>query len=259
MTARLAFEIEGYTETLYATLYGRGDIDTFRVAKSDPTTFRGILLPTSIIPPKGTIVTGLYDVLGLTGGYALTDHVMVLGGGVLPLPNRWFGASGYDASWSAAWSIGAKAAGRVNETTTIGGGYQMGMSYYDQDVTEEIESRITFNALWASAGFGTDDRRLNLTLGYAFKWHERPYEGSFQADATIVGVAYDHRISYDWKICGEAFFMRTMTFVPVTITARYFDAVQAFDVGFTVTGIPASGADASSWPIIPMISWVRRW
>ncbi|MBK6292733.1 MAG: VWA domain-containing protein [Ignavibacteria bacterium] len=259
VTTRLAFDIEGYPETLYATVYGRGAIDTFRVALSDPTTFRGILLPTAVIPPKGTFTSGVYDVLGLTGGYSITDNVMATIGGVLPLPNRWFGASGYDASWSAAWSLGAKAGFVISPDIVVGGGYQLGQSYYDQDVSEKLESKITFNALWATAGWGNDDSRLNTYLGYAFKYHTTGYEGSYNADATIFGVGYDRRLGYHWKICGEVFFMRTMTFVPITVTARYFDAVQAFEFGLTVTGIAASGAEASSWPVIPMVSWVRRW
>lgn len=259
VTTRLAFDIEGYPEVLYATLYGRGAIDTFRVALSDPTTFRGILLPTAVIPPAGTITTGVYDVLGLTGGYSITDNVMATIGGVLPLPNRWFGASGYDASWSTAWSLGAKAGFTISPDVIVGGGYQLGQSYYDQDVSEKLESKITFNALWASGGWGNDDSRLNAYLGYAFKYHTTGYEGSYNADATIFGVGYDRRLGYHWKVCGEVFFMRTMTFVPITVTARYFDDVQAFEFGFTVTGIAASGAQASSWPLIPMVSWVRRW
>ncbi|MCX6139721.1 MAG: hypothetical protein NTX15_02635 [Candidatus Kapabacteria bacterium] len=226
---------------------------------SDPTTFRSILLPTAVIPPAGTFVTGVYDVLGFTAGYSITDNVMATAGGVLPLPNRWFGASGYDASWSAAWSLGAKAGFHLLKDLIIGGGYQFGQSYYDQDVSEKLESKITFNAIWANAGWGTDDSRLNVYVGYAFKYHETAYVGSYSADATIVGAAYDYRIGYNWKLCSEVVFMRTMTFVPITLTARYFDPVQAFEFGFTVTGIPASGAAASAWPIIPMLSWVRRW
>ncbi len=259
MTARMMFEVDGINEPLYAVLYGRGLVDTFRIAKSDPTTFRGILLPTSIVPPKGTIVTGIYDVVGLTAGYSVTNNIMVLAGGVPPLSNQWFGNSDVTPAWTSAWSAGVKAGFPLDSLITVGGGYQLGSSYYDQPSTSEIDSRISFNALWASLGYGSDDHRLNVHVGYAFKYHHRPYEGSFQADATIFGIGYDYRVAYSWKVCAEAFFMRSMTFVPITFTARYFDQEQAFDIGFAVTGIPASGEPASNIPIVPMLSWVRRW
>lgn len=226
---------------------------------TDPTTFRSIMLPTAVVPKKGTITTGVYDVIGLSGGYSITDNVMLLAGGAVPIPNRWFGATGYDASWSAAWSIGGKVGYEVADHLLVGGGYQFGQSFYDQDYSSELESKITFNALWATAGYGDDDSRLNAYLGYAFKHHVTFLEGTFQADAYIVGMAYDYRISRHWKICTEAFFMRTMTFVPFTVTARYFRESDAFEVGFTYVGIPASGAKAADFPLVPMLTWVKRW
>ena len=57
----------------------------------------------------------------------------------------------------------------------------------------------------------------------------------------------------------SAAIMRTMEYAPVTITARYFDEVQAFEIGLTYIGITASGAEAASFPVVPMLSWVRRW
>lgn len=259
LSTRLAIDVKGYSEPLYATLYGIGTIDTFRVAISDPTTFRSILLPSAIVPRQGTITTSMYDVIGIVGGYSITDNVMVIVGGVPPFSNRWVGASDADASTTAAWSVGAKIGFPVTQDLTIGGGYQTGQSYYNRTSTEDLDSKITFNALWASAGWGNDDSRLNVLIGYTFKRHNTASDGSFNADATIIGVAYDQRISYHWKICGEMVFMRTMTFLPITCTARYFDDVQAFDIGFTVTGIATSGANAISWPIVPLLTWVRRW
>lgn len=226
---------------------------------TDPTTFRSIMLPTAVVPKQGTITTGVYDVIGLSGGYSVTDNIMVLVGGAVPIPNRWFGATGYDASWSAAWSIGGKYGTHLADDIVVGGGYQFGQSYYDQDYSTQLESKITFNALWATAGYGDDDSRLNAYLGYAFKHHVTYLEGTFQADAYIVGAAYDYRISRHWKICSEAFFMRTMSFVPITLTARYFREHDAFEIGLSYVGIAASGAQAADFPLVPMLTWVKRW
>ena len=152
---------------------------------TDPTTFRSILLPSAVIPEAGTITTGVYDVVGLSAGYSVTDFLMVLAGGQIPIPSRWFGAEGFSASVSGAWSIGAKAAYEIDTNLLIGGGYQYGQSYYDQDFSEQLDSKITFNALWATGGYGDDDSRLNAYLGYAFKRHQTAFEGNFDADAFI--------------------------------------------------------------------------
>lgn len=249
--------IKELEEPLQFTMTGKGGEDVYTLV--DPTTFRSIMLPTAVIPKVGTLTTGVYDVVGLSAGYVVHENVMITTGGALPLPNRWFGATGYSASLSYAYSLGIKTGFAINDKVIVGGGYQIGQSTYDQEYSEPIESRITFNALWATAGYGTDDSRLNVYLGYAFKHHVTAFEGEFQADATIVGLAYDRRISEHWKICGEAFFMRTMTFVPVTFTARYFTTNYALEAGFSVVGIPASGAAAASFPIVPMLTWVQRW
>lgn len=244
-------------EPLQFTMTGKGGEEQFTLV--DPTTFRSVMLPTAVIPPVGTITTGIYDVVGLTAGYVPHKNIMVIAGGALPLPNRWFGATGYNASLSYAYSLGVKTGFVVNDKLVVGGGYHIGQSTYDQDYSEPIESRIIFNAFYATAGYGDDDSRLNAYLGYGFKHHMTAFEGDFMADATIVGLAYDKRLSEHWKICGEAFFMRTMTFVPITITARYFEKDFALEAGFTVVGIPASGAPAASFPIVPMLTWVQRW
>lgn len=253
----LAFTVEGLDEPLIMVLSGTGIPDSG--SAMDPTTFRSILLPTSIVPKAGTITTGSYNLIGASLGASITDNIMVLGGGALPISTRWVGKTGREASTQFAWTLGAKAGFRLDETTTIGGGYQGGVSWYDQDHTpDSVDSEITFHALWGTAGFGTDDSRLNVTLGYAFKYHDVSYVPDFVANATIIGLAYDYRVSEQWKVCAEAFFMRTMSFVPVTITARYFGETYALEAGLMVTGIPASGAE-SSVPVIPMLSWVKRW
>jgi hypothetical protein len=256
-SSSLLISAKGAAQDLEVTLHGEG-VDTI-IRLMDPTTFRSIILPSAVIPPPGTITTGVYDILGLQAGVSVHENVMILAGGTLPFSNAWFGAEEDRASFSTAYSIGAKSGFTVSEQWIVGGGYQFGQSVYDKESTPEFESRITYNAIWTTAGYGDDDSRINAYLGYAFKHHVTAYEGTFDADATIVGLAGDYRIAEQWKICGEGFFMRTMTFVPITLTARYFTKWYALEAGLTITAIPASGATSSGTPVIPMLSWVARW
>ena len=244
-------------DPVVATIIGHAD--TLLGTATDPTTFRTIALPSSIIPPAGTVTTGVYDVLGLQAGYSVTDNIMLIAGGVPPLRKSWLGADDPSETQAYAYSIGAKVGARIDSLWTIAGGYQWGQSTYDQLAFDGVESRITFNALYATIGFGTDDSRATLYFGYAFKRHATTTQGTFDADATILAAGYDYRIARRWKLCSEIVFMRTMTFVPVTITARYFGETYALEAGVTILAIPASGASSTSPPIVPMLTWVKRW
>lgn len=258
--ALVEFVVDEINEPITATLFVRADsLHPRSWSGADPTTFRSIMLPTAVVPEEGTFTTGVYDVLGLSASYSVTDNIAVLIGGALPLFNRWFGATGYDASWSTAWSVGAKAGFELGRDWIIGGGYQFGQSFYDQDITPKLESKITFNALWSTVGYGTDDSRLNFYAGYAFKDHVTASDGQFRADAYLVGLAYDYRIAERWKVCGEVFYMRTMTFIPITITARYFRESDAFEIGASYVGLKENGSQSGGWPLVPMLTWVKRW
>jgi len=245
-------------DPVVVTIIGHGDTLS-GPSYTDPTTFRTIALPSSIIPPAGTITTGVYDVVGLQAGYSITDNVMLIGGGVPPLRKTWLGGDAADESQAFAYSIGIKGGYRIDSLWTLAGGYQWGQSRYDLLATDGVDSRITFNALYATVGFGNDDSRATLYLGYAFKKHTTIEQGIFDADATIFGGGFDYRIARRWKLCSEIVFMRTMTFVPVTITARYFGETYALEAGVTILAIPASGASSASPPLVPMLSWVKRW
>lgn len=240
------------------TIIGHGDT-LIGPDYTDPTTFRTIALPSSIVPPAGTVTTGVYDLVGIQAGYSITDNVMVLAGGVPPLRSSWIGASDEEATQALAYSVGLKAGFRIDDQWTVAGGYQWGQSTYDRLATTGTESRITFNALYATVGFGDDDSRASLYIGYAFKRHVTMFPGTFDADATIIAGGYDFRIARRWKLCSEVVFMRTMTFVPVTLTARYFGETFALEAGVAVLAIPAGGSASTSPPLVPMVSWVKRW
>ena len=275
ISSKIEIRVKGMAEPVIATIRGAGIRqpviqieplaieDTLPIAPppqlADPTTFRSILLPSAVVPKAGTVTTGVYDVVGLMAGYSVTDNIAILAGGVLPIPNRWFGAKGYNASVGSAWFIGAKGGYELDSSWVVGGGLNMGQSYYDQDITPALESKITFQSFWFTGGYGDDDSRLNATFGYAFKNHQTTAEGTFDADAFLYGLAYDYRVAYNWKVCVEGFFMRTMDFVPITVTARYFTERDAFEAGFSFVGIQASGKPEAEFPLVPMLSWVRRW
>lgn len=254
----IEFLVDGVDQPITVMLFGRGVEPT--TAWHDPTTFRSIILPTAVVPPAGTITLGVYDAAGYALTASLTNNIAVLVGGTVPFSNQWIGVDESAASTQLAWSAGAKCGWNLDTNLIIGGGLQHGMSHYDRIGTPElVESRITFTAAWATLGVGTDDSRLNLYAGYAFKDHNTAFTGRFNADATIMGLAYDARIARSWKICSEAFFMRTLPFVPITVTARYFGESYALEAGVTCIAIPASGQPAPSLPIVPMLTFVKRW
>ncbi|MCO6465517.1 MAG: VWA domain-containing protein [Bradyrhizobiaceae bacterium] len=256
---QVEFLVNGFDDPITATLFVRADSNVF-AAHADPTTFRSIMLPSAIIPPAGTITTGVYDVLGVSLGYSVTDNLMVLVGGMLPFNSAWIGFGHDRASASGAWSVGMKGAIPLAPDLVFGGGFQLGQSWYNQELTNGFDSKITFNALWATLGYGNDDSRLNLYLGYAFKDHTTLFDGRFRADATIAGIAYDYRIAEQWKLCAETFFMRTMDFIPITGVARYFRETDAFEFGISYVGISTvTSRPSSGWKFVPMVSWVKRW
>jgi WD40 repeat protein len=93
-STRLAFAHNGIGRMATAELFGHGVMPGEEEEYVDPTTFRTIAAPNAILPKKGRIVTGMYDVVGLMAGYAITDNVMVLGGGGVRLPDEWGGVHG---------------------------------------------------------------------------------------------------------------------------------------------------------------------
>lgn len=255
-SSRFAFDIKELHDPVYVTIYGQADSS---VRLTDPTTFRGIMLPTAVTVPAGTITTAVHAIVGLQASAGITDNVSVVAGGIIPVPTRLFGAEGFDASMTYGYGLGVKTGFDVAKNVKFGGGYIIASSTYDQDFSDKIDSRITAHAVFTTAGYGTDDHRVNVWLGYALKHHETAFEGSFDADATIVGLNADTRIADSWKICFEGVFMRTLTVVPLTITARTFGETWALDFGVTVTAIPASGATYGGVPLVPMVVWTKRW
>lgn len=223
----------------------------------DPTTFRTIAAPNAILPKGGDGFVGSYDLLGLIAGYSITDNVMVLVGGGVPLPDDWFGLNG---TMYGAYSAGIKAGLPIADQLNIAGGYQWARSIYDQDVTESLESQITVSIPYLALSYGNDDSRFTLTGAYAFKEHiTNGIGGTFDKNAMIISGGGDYRVGKRWKIAAEFLSMETLGYLPIMATARWFGHTWALDMGLAFVGITTGEEEAPSIPVAPVISFVKVW
>lgn len=246
---------DGSSETI--DLYGRGFIPEPERLWRDPTTFRTISIPNAVIPPKGSVVTGVYDLIGLMVAYAPSDNLMVIGGGAAPLPDDW---KGVNEQMYGAWSLGLKGGFELLNRLDVVAGFQYGMSMYDRQETKGIESRIDAATPYGALSYGDDDCRVSITAGYAFKRHRVLESDSvireFRRDAPMIGLGADYRFASRWKVCAEALSMRTLGYIPIATTIRFFGDTWALDVGVGYLGV---GADAPEIPVAPVVSWVAVW
>ncbi|MCB0713623.1 MAG: hypothetical protein KDD67_14945 [Ignavibacteriae bacterium] len=228
---------------------------------TDPTTFRSVAVPNAIIPPKGRAFVGSYDVLGLTAGYALTDNLLLFAGGAVPTPDDWGGVNG---DMFGAWSLGGKGGTELFEKFNVAGGYHFGQSTLDKEFTpDEVDSRITLHVPYAAVSYGTDDSRVSLTGGYAFKRHSTwittdpvlpPLRDEYNDDAAFAVLGGDYRLGRHWKVAGEALWMGSVDVLPIVATGRYFTEKFALDFGVTYAGIALNGAEVPPIPLVPIIS-----
>jgi WD40 repeat protein len=253
----LAITHDGPGGTLVARLQGRGLGPDELLADgdhTDPTTFRNIVVPNAIVPPRGSVVLGSYDALGLMAGYVPIDNLMILAGGSIPLPDDWGGVKG---SMYASYSIGAKYGVKVGEKIGVAVGYQWGSSIYDQDVTaDRLESRITFSAPYGALSYGTDDARGSITAGYAFKHHTTIAAGEFDRNALVLALGGDYRIGRSWKIAAEGIMMETLDYAPIAVTARWFGERYALEFGLGYLGVTIGSGKAPSFPLAPVVSYL---
>lgn len=224
---------------------------------ADPTTFRTIAAPNAILPKGGDGFVGSYDLLGLIAGYSITDNVMVLAGGGVPLPDDWFGLNG---TMYGAYSAGVKAGLPVTEQIDIAAGYQWARSIYDQDLTESLESQITVSIPYLALSYGDDDSRFSITTAYAFKEHiTNGIGGTFDRNALIISGGGDYRVGERWKVAAEFLSMETLGYLPIMATARWFGHSWALDMGLAFVGITTGETEAPSIPVAPVISLVKVW
>jgi len=249
---------DGGRETI--DLLGRGFIPEPDRVWRDPTTFRTIAIPNAVIPRKGSVVLGVYDLVGMMMAYAPTDHMMIIAGGAAPLPDDWKGVRG---QMYGAWSLGVKGGIELLPGLNIVGGCQYAVSVYDREETQVVESRIAITTPYAALSYGDDDSRLSLTAGYAFKRHRTLMgDGSmqeFHRDAPMIGLGGDYRFASRWKVCAEALSMRTLGYIPIAATLRFFGDTWAVDGGVGYLGLTTGTGDAPALPLVPVLSWVVVW
>ena len=245
-------------EKLSVPVYGRGS-GTGGERYPDPTTFRTVAVPNAVIPPAGTVVLGSYDLLGLMGGYAFTDNIMLLAGGAPPLPDDWGGTNG---SAFGAYSIGLKGNLKIADEWLVAAGAQWAASFSEKEETPEPDSRIIAPTLYGSVSYGNDDRRISLTGGYTFKRHTTLVEPStglidrFPREAGIISLGGDWRIGDRWKVAAEGVYMGTVGIAPIITTARWFGRTWALDFGAAWLLIETGEGEAPSIPVAPVVSFV---
>ncbi len=229
---------------------------------TDPTIFRSIGIPNAMIPQKGQFYIGSYDVLGAVAGYAITDEVMLLGGGALPTPDDW---AGVNSEMFGAFSIGVKIGTELFDKFNIAAGYQYGQSIFDEEATpDEVDSRITVHAPYGAISYGTDDNRISATFGYAFKRHSTWIVGGpfgledfrevFDRNATLLALGGDFRFAKHWKVAAEVAAMETVDVIPAIMSIRYFTNSFAIDLGAAYAGIVVEGAEPPAFPVLPVVS-----
>lgn len=222
---------------------------------TDPTTFRTIVVPNAILPKRGSLYLGMYDLLGLTAGYAVDDHMMILAGGALPTPDDWAGMRG---EMFGAYSIGVKLGIPLNDELNIAGGYHWGRSLYDRVTTPEADtfrSEITVQAPYLAISYGNDDSRISATAGYAMKHHKKP-NTEIDDDAMFLAIGGDTRIARHWKLAGEIITMQKLGVVPLIGSVRYFDERYAIDAGIGYVGITTGDTKSPAIPLVPVISGI---
>ena len=228
---------------------------------TDPTIFRSVAIPNAVIPPKGKFFIGNYDLLGLTFGYAVADELLLFAGGAAPTPDDWGGVNG---DMFGAWSFGGKLGTRLFGKLNIAAGYHYGQSILDKEFTpDEIDSRITVSVPYGAISYGTDDNRVSVTAGYAFKRHSTwitddpvlpPLRDEYNKDAAFGSLGGDYRFARHWKIVGEFAMMQTVDVAPIILTARYFTNTFAIDMGAAYAGITLNNAEPPPFPLLPMLS-----
>lgn len=222
-------------------------------AITDPTTFRSVAVPNAVIPKRGKLYLGVYDLLGLTAGYSLDDHLMVIAGGAIPTPDDWSGARG---DIFGAYSLGVKMGIPLANDLDVAAGYQWGRSFYDrQNAPDTVRSEITVQAPYGAISYGDDDSRLSATFGYAFKHHSKKL-AEFNQNAAFIAIGGDYRIGRHWKLAGELISMESLGVMPIIATARYFTSSFAVDFGIGYVGITTGDNRPPAIPLVPVVSGV---
>ncbi len=216
----------------------------------DPTTFRTILAPTAETLGAGDWFIGSFDLVGLLGGYGVSDDITMLAGGAfVPASISKIGLASVGGKWRAL-TIGPWQGGV---------GAQFAMSTTD-------ESDIRVAATYGVISLGDRRNRFSVAFGYSWKRHVPVAGIEFDRDAAVMTIGGDVMIARQWKLAAEAYYIQSSGLAPVTIATRWFNSSMALDLGFIVD--LGSGADISSsgalsgeienLRIAPLVSFIWR-
>ena len=217
---------------------------------TDPTTFRNIVMPTAESVGKGGAFAGSYDVVGLIGGYGITDRLTVVGGGSY-VPAA--------ISQLLVGTIGAKWEFLREGALSVAAGGHVGYSSIP-------ESEITLAAPFTVASYGDRTARLNLAVGYTWKHHVTPFE-TFNRKAAVLAIGGDITLGRGFKMAAEGYVLESSGIAPVVVTARWFGERWAFDAGLgmdlaNTEGLvftSALGGTVEKLAIAPVVSLLWRW
>ena len=229
--------------------------DSIRIAENalpplvDPSTFRNIVIPTSETVKRGEFFLADYDLVGILGGYGITDDLLLLAGGA---------AVPASISKLLVGTIGAKYRVVESGPLQIAVGAQYGYS-------STKESDISLFAPYGVISYGNRRNRITLAGGYSFK-HHAIGAFSFDTTATILALGGDLTIGRGWKIAAETYYLESSGLAPVAITGRWFNNKFAVDAGFAIdlggnASVEATGTlsgQIKNLRIAPIVSVVYR-
>jgi hypothetical protein len=246
-SAQLALQSELKDSPHFVQLFGTGVSSV-----SDVTSFREVASPTAMTPNRGTLSLGTIDALAVLGSYSVTDNIMVIGAGLMPVT--------LNNQTSGLFTLGVKGGFEIAKKTRVALGYQFVRSSFDKSITNETDSKITTHAPYAVLTMGDDDAKASVSVGYAFKHHVTIDEpAGFDANAALFALSGDYRIGATWKLCGEVYSFQSLGYIPFVATVRYLGKNYALDAGFAFLGITTGETSIPSIPLAPVLGAMWVW
>jgi hypothetical protein len=249
-------------ESAYLTLFGvgKGAPPPLDFTFSDPSAFRGVMLPNAIAPAAGSSFAGIWGGVGIQAGYALTDNILLTAFGLPPLPA--------DSAASATRLMGGFGAGvkfgvPLSDKLWLAAGYQFARVEFARGALspENYNRSLELHLPYLAASYGNGEARVSLLGGYIDRLQalSRP---TFAAQELGVALSGDYRFAERWKVAAEAVFTPALGAIPLTLTARYLDPVFTAELGAAFLGFsPHSAASplGLSIPILPVVNFIVRW
>lgn len=217
---------------------------TIQPSVADPTTFRNILMPSGLSLAKGRWFVASYEVVGLLAGYGLTRDLTVMAGGAVAPSNT--------TKPAVLGTVGGKFQCIRWDRFDCALGGQFGY-------TSNGSSRIRLLAGYGVASYGSNQARVSLAGGYAWKHHSNDTAG-FDKNAYTLAFGADYLLQAGsqngWKLAGEAYLIESSGLFPVAFTVRYFTGHLAVDAG---VGVNLTKDSQGKYNIVPALSAIWTW